>query len=372
MGVRFDRKTGNLFFGSEERRWNDDGVLVLHWTDLAECTVVQLARALEHADLYHGGDGHEIFVSKVEAEQFDEDLAPIQPARLSYEHGIATLVVEIWNDAYEDDEEIPDFEGLLRPIAQRHGLSLTSAKSNPDYGGPAPHLWDLSFDFSQRGRSLRALFEAGEEVVTLLDAASSGRFSRTTLGDLIRSGHPELLVGLAEGHWPEAKRQHYDLQTLSGKVRLAEAAARFCNSEDGGLVVIGAETKDRGSGDVIVRITPMASDARVRRRYQQALHNHLYPPPDGLSLDVVRYADGDLMVIDIPPQPEELKPFLVHGSVVDGRGEGAFISIVRRRGDISIPTTAAMIHSTLAAGRALLRGPLQHSIAKDELHKEKP
>ena len=63
-----------------------------------------------------------------------------------------------------------------------------------------------------------------------------------------------------------------------------------------------------------------------------------------------------LVLLDIPPQPEELKPFLVHGAIVDGRVEGAFISIVRRRGESSIPITAPMIHSTLAAGRALLRG----------------
>jgi len=47
-----------------------------------------------------------------------------------------------------------------------------------------------------------------------------------------------------------------------------------------------------------------------------------------------------LMLIDIPPQPEELKPFLVHGAIVDGRIEGAFISIVRCRGESSIPITA--------------------------------
>jgi hypothetical protein len=62
-----------------------------------------------------------------------------------------------------------------------------------------------------------------------------------------------------------------------------------------------------------------------------------------------------LILIDVPPQPEELKPFLVHGAVVDGKAEGEFISIVRRQGDETIPITAKAIHSTLAAGLALLR-----------------
>jgi hypothetical protein len=62
-----------------------------------------------------------------------------------------------------------------------------------------------------------------------------------------------------------------------------------------------------------------------------------------------------LVIISIPPQEEDLKSFLVHGAIVDGRIEGAYISIVRRSGEDSIPITAQQIHGTLAAGRALLR-----------------
>jgi hypothetical protein len=51
--------------------------------------------------------------------------------------------------------------------------------------------------------------------------------------------------------------------------------------------------------------------------------------------------NGLLIVIDVPPQPEELKPFLVHGAVVDGKAEREFISIVRRQGDEAIPPLAA-------------------------------
>jgi hypothetical protein len=65
---------------------------------------------------------------------------------------------------------------------------------------------------------------------------------------------------------------------------------------------------------------------------------------------------GYVMVIHVPAQPEELKPFLVHGAIVGRKVEGAFISIIRRRGEESIPVRPESIHSTLAAGRALLRG----------------
>lgn len=51
--------------------------------------------------------------------------------------------------------------------------------------------------------------------------------------------------------------------------------------------------------------------------------------PEGLSL----------ILIDIPPQLDELKPLLVHGAIMsDGSAEGAFISFVQRRGEGSIPS----------------------------------
>ena len=72
-------------------------------------------------------------------------------------------------------------------------------------------------------------------------------------------------------------------------------------------------------------------------------------------VEVIELEGGDLFLIEVPPQPEELQPFLVQGAIVDGETHGAFVSIVRRRDDESVATSAAAIHSTLAAGRALLR-----------------
>jgi hypothetical protein len=92
-----------------------------------------------------------------------------------------------------------------------------------------------------------------------------------------------------------------------------------------------------------------------RDRHRHAIEHHLYPLPDYLRIDVVEYGDGELIVIDIPEQREELKPFLVQGAILNGRYQGAYISWVRRRDDASFPITASMIHSTLVAGRNTLR-----------------
>lgn len=183
----------------------------------------------------------------------------------------------------------------------------------------------------------------------------NGSLNRAITADLVRAGHANALVGQTEGHWLDVKGQHYDLDSMAGKIKLAQAVAKFANAELGGVLIVGMAGKRIPGGEIVQKLCPVTIDGRMMRKYQQARESRLCPPPDLLSIEPIGKGDLGLVLIDIPPQPEELKPFLVHGAVVDGAVEGVFISIVRRRGESSIPTTAAMIHSTLAAGRALLR-----------------
>ena len=165
-----------------------------------------------------------------------------------------------------------------------------------------------------------------------------------------------MLIGLHEGAWLDVKSDHYDLSTVHGAISLAQAVSRFSNAEDGGVVVVGMGTRRVPGGEVIKSVRPVPIDASTIRRYQQALANRIFPLPTGLVIQTVETESGrGLVVVSIPPQDEELKPFLVHGAIINDRVESSFISIVRRSGEDSIPITAQQIHSTLAAGRALLR-----------------
>ena len=65
--------------------------------------------------------------------------------------------------------------------------------------------------------------------------------------------------------------------------------------------------------------------------------------------------DASLVLIEVPPQSEENKPFLVHGAVVEGKAQGNFFSIVRRRNDEMASTHPANVHANLTVGRAFLR-----------------
>jgi len=92
------------------------------------------------------------------------------------------------------------------------------------------------------------------------------------------------------------------------------------------------------------RRTPSATLREVRARRA------------GPSRGALNRSGRSFILIDIPAQPEELKPFLVRGAILlDRSTEGSFLGIVQRRGEGSITSTAPMIHATIAAGRALLR-----------------
>jgi len=145
-------------------------------------------------------------------------------------------------------------------------------------------------------------------------------------------------------------------QATRGKISLAESVGRFANAEEGGIVVVGMETKHIPGGEIIRSVRPVAVNTATSRRYRQVIEHRLVPFPSSIKIQIVEISAGHgLVIVSIPPQDEDLKPFLVHGAIVDGRVEGAYISIVRRSGEDSIPITAQQIHSTLAAGRALLR-----------------
>jgi hypothetical protein len=217
---------------------------------------------------------------------------------------------------------------------------------------------ELRISVPWRGKTAAALSEVGEEALRLCEAFGTEAITRDTVAALVRGGGAHLLVGQPEGNWLDVKAEEYDLAKTHGKISLAQAVARFCNAEDGGLIVIGAKAKKVRGGEVIRQVRgviPRYQDTSAR--YLRILDQHLYPPALGLRIDLVSTnSDRVLIAIDIPPQPEEQKPFLVHGAITaEGDTEGSFISIVQRRGEGSIPITAPMIHASLAAGRALLR-----------------
>lgn len=348
----FDSNTATLQLANGTRRRADDELLVLHEDDLDVLLAADLRRALAAPSWIESAR-----VSRTPAVHFNPDQALVEPVAYRVAGTQLQINIEFEQDFWGDDEDVTSghVRALLSSLGRRHRFKVARAAPDPYRLQGPPYMWEATLIPVVGRRNLGELQQAADEALALLDATVSGQLTRTSTLELLRSGRPQALIGQQEGAWLDVKRDHYDLSTTGGKVALCQAVARFANSELGGIVVVGMEAKKVPGGEEIRRLSPLPHDPRMLRRYQSALEQHLFPAPDSLDLERLDLPEGMLVVVHLPPQPEELKPFLVHGAIVDGRTEGAFISIVRRRGESSIPVTAAAVHATLAAGRALLR-----------------
>lgn len=216
--------------------------------------------------------------------------------------------------------------------------------------------WEIDIGLSRRGSTVADLIRVASACAAAVTALHGSTFDRATIAALVRAGMPEVLVGFQENEWFEAKSAPWDLDAVSGKIELAQDVARFANAH-GGVIVVGAESKKVDGIDTIKRARGI-DPARVElTRVTNVLDQRIYPAIEGLAVWSARLPSGrNMLVIEVPPQSDWMKPFLVQGSVVGDRVEGAFFSIVRRRGEGSIALTAREVHAWLAAGRRLTRG----------------
>lgn len=351
-------------FGGALRRYNGAYSIVIKHGDLAAATATDLARTLRQARADED-EPHEILIDRAPADEYWPKDAIVEPIEflLLDDSRLAVNITYTSDDYVDDDAQLAAVVSpLIEPLLKRHKTELVTVRVDGDRAA-APYFHTITLAVPTRGKTLQQLYDIADSVLTLIDAATAGHVTRKTAVDLILGGRADLLIGLPEGPWLDVKSHHYDLTTPAGQISLTHAIARFGNAEDGGVVVVGMDTKRVPGGEIIKSIRPVPIDGATIRRYRQAIENRLFPFPYGLTIEPVETAPGQgLVVVSLPPQEEELKPFLVHGAIIDGKVEGAFISIVRRSGEDSIPLTAQQIHSTLAAGRALLRrGQLPHT-----------
>lgn len=358
--VYFSRRTEQWIVRGEPRPGGPDGELLLVEEDLPHIRVVDLRNALEAERRFYGTAVRQANVSLLSKEHFDSD-GPVGPVAFTVVDGrpLVTLTCLVnWPEDGDEAEAMKTVRRLISPLLVATRSALEHLEHNDWWSDPVQLAIDMRVAMPWRGKSAGDLFKQAQDILALCEACASGVVTRETVADLVRGGAGHLLVDQPEGNWLDAEAEEYDLTSIKGKVSLGQAVARFANAEEGGLVVIGAKTKKVPGGEVIRQVRGVVPrQADTVARYTRALDRHLYPPAYGLRIYVVP-TDGDraLIILDVPPQPEELKPFLVHGAITaDGDTEGSFISIVQRRGEGSIPITAPMIHASIAAGRALLR-----------------
>jgi hypothetical protein len=337
-----------MHIGADTRRLRDFGFAV-HESELASITATDLRHALIDSHDYSAN----IVVTDTDPTWLHEDVVPTIGVEFGLLDSELVMFVDVLMDYVDDDQALANLTlRLITPILHRHQATMLAVEHNGSYIGEPPVPTMITIKPAVRGRTLEQLCRMGRDIAAVVDAASGGDFTRRPTLDLLRAGNAAALIGQPESHWLDVKKMLYDVGQLAGKISLAQAAARFANS-DGGIVIFGMGTRKAGAGEVIAKLHPVSTDGHTVRRYRQALEQHLYPLPAGLEVEIVAASGGQLLIVHVPPQPEESKPFLVHGAIVDGKTEGAFISIVRRHGDDTIPITAPAVHSAMSMNRIL-------------------
>jgi hypothetical protein len=137
--------------------------------------------------------------------------------------------------------------------------------------------------------------------------------------------------------------------------QVAAAVCAMANSPAGGIVVCRARADHPTD-------LPSPSDGHdAVARVADLLQQHLFPPPTDLGIEQVPIsaAHGATLghvVISLPPQDVDIKPFLAYDVGADAANEFQALAIVERRGVTIQRQSVSATHAQLVAGRALLRG----------------
>jgi len=218
--------------------------------------------------------------------------------------------------------------------------------------GVVKTAWEIDFIAFIRGRTVDEVLRAANSLTDVLTRESEYEISQATALALLRAGKHDWMMNYPENEWFEAKSKLWNLSDIAGKVELAQDVARFANAR-GGLIVVGASTKRLDGTDTVNRIQGVKRIAQ-KRQIQAIVDHRVVPTVQGLEVFVVDVSNQRVLyVICVPDQAAGHWPFLVHGSIVDGKVEGKFFSIVQRRGEESIVIDAKTVHGWIARGRSL-------------------
>ncbi|MEX2210602.1 MAG: hypothetical protein WD689_02400 [Gaiellaceae bacterium] len=347
--VTYDEYEGEIVVGGTNSfGWDQLGEPLGSLEAVGQGSLTHLRDALLRA-------GHNTFaVSTDRAEHFDAEYAFSHDTSFSFESGKLLTKIEFWLGGYADENSDPALEDLISRYlaARRSTLEFFEA-----YTYSENTMVSLTYASPYYNRSVRDLAFVAFDAKALLSAAVTGSITPSTGLALLLGGHVKALVGLYESAWLEAKRAPYNLADEAHRLELALDVAALANSESGGLLVIGLATKKDRDGDRIAKVTPTRLDLINPSRYRQHLDRLIYPAISGLELHTIRHeADGlGLLAIEVPVQPEEIRPFLVSGALIHDKLRGGYFSIPTRRSDARLPASPAEVHGLLSAGRLATR-----------------
>jgi|SRR5215203_1068147 len=288
-----------------------------------------------------------------ESEDEIDDETQVDQTSLAFENGRLMARTFIAVETQPDEQVI---RGLAGPMLDREGMRIADLDLSEQRWGWG--VW-LTFEVPIRRRSVGDVLRSVDLVSGAIEGAYPEEFDVASAAFVIRSRHPELLIGVFESDWLDAKSAPYRLDQKSEQYEIAKDISSFANAS-GGLILIGAKTKRRQSGDEINRVNGcVLSDAHVA---PAALHSVIakwvYPWVEGLKIEQVPLSSKDqgVVLIEIPNQAESQKPFLVAGTKSGRRVSKLGFTYATRKGEGVQAPRIEEVHQLIRAGKAVLAG----------------
>lgn len=241
---------------------------------------------------------------------------------------------------------------MLNPLAESIGGELVGVRRGYDPEDEIP-LWDVVVHLNDLGITPERLEVFANEVRRMIELPPQSKNFHDLgwLVNMLRSSRLGVIVGCAESNWLDFKMLT-DVESNSGKIKIAREVAAFANGDRSAVLVIGYKTDKVDGVDIAVKLTPVTSRWHEPDRYRKIIDERIVPHVRGLEVNRVDAGGGTCVVwILIPAQPDQLKPFLVRGAIVDSKTRGEFFSIDVRRGDATMSVDAREIHAWISAGR---------------------
>ena len=251
-------------------------------------------------------------------EAFDADFAPYDSVHLKVSASALAAVVYI---------SVAELPASSRPVwissvpfwARLRAAPVSITRID---GVPGSAL-EVEVAIPSRGRTVGDALDIGHEVERLLQAAYSNgaQLTASTVADLLRTGHGDVLAGQPENDWLDVKSRRYGLGDDYGKLQLAKDVASFANA-GGGVIAIGLSSRRTREGETIGPLRPVDITDVSIAQYRAVLRDWLHPRLSGVRMDVVAGAstrDKGIVVIEIPAQSPAALPFIVRRADIAGK-----------------------------------------------------
>lgn len=328
-----------------------DAGLVANREVLESAGLTSLQAAMRSYEYSWGGAPIEVHLTGEPENQIDDD-SQIDEFSLVLEGDRLLAQVYLPLRDEEPDEEV--MRAMASPALEQEGMSLVEIHTTQEKWGWG--AW-LTMEIPIARRSVGDAYRSTELVVGTIAGAYPEEFDVDTAAYVIRARQPELLVGMFESGWFDAKSAPYRLSEKADQYELGKDIAAFANA-GGGLILVGAKTKTRPTGDEVSAINGCMLDDVATGPLRALIRKQIYPRVEGIRIDRIPIGSKGrgVVLIEIPAQPESHKPFLVVGTRSGGRVSELGFTVSAREGDGVVAPRIEVIHQLIRAGRALISG----------------